>query len=112
MNAATRRVAALGLTAIATGAMYAGIPFGLGLIVWFVLALAIGYISGRWWALFLAVVPWPLGVGGGLLTGRYAYLGDSWEAIATMIVGMGLVGIAIGLLVHLSRVELHGSWTE
>jgi hypothetical protein len=86
------------LTLAAAGLMYIGIPFGLGLVVWFFLALAMGLAVGRWWALVLAAIPWPLGAGGGLLTGRYAYLGDGWEAIVALIIGIGLMGITTGVL--------------
>ena len=59
------------------------------------------------WALLLAAISYPLGIGLGLLTGRYAYLGEFWEAIALVTVAVGLLGIAIGiLLAHVAHARL------
>lgn len=74
------------------------VSFGIGL--WFLLAVGIGFVLGRWWALLLAIVPWLLGVGGGLITGRYAYLGESWQFIFLLSTGTGLIGISLGLASH------------
>ena len=66
------------LTLVAAGGMYLGVPFWPGLGMWFFLATAIGFVAGRWWALVLAAVPLPLGVGGGRPTGHDAYLGTAF----------------------------------
>jgi hypothetical protein len=79
---------------------YIGAPFSLGIGLWFLLAVDISFVLGRWWALLLATVPWPLGVGGGLITGRYAYLGEFWQFIFLLSAGTGLIGIAFGLTIH------------
>ncbi|HEU4793568.1 MAG TPA: hypothetical protein VFS96_07910, partial [Nitrolancea sp.] len=49
--------------------------------------------------LLLAIVPWLLGVGGGLVTGRYVYLGEFWQFIFLLSVGTGLIGISLGLAI-------------
>ncbi len=74
------------------------VPYGIGL--WFLLAVGIGFLLGRWWALLFAPVPWLLGVGGGLVTGRYAYLGESWQFIFLLSAGTGLIGISLGLAIQ------------
>ena len=71
---------------------------------WLLVAIAIGLVVGRWPALLLAPIPWPLAMGAGLLTGRVAFLGEGWQLIALLTVGAGLVGIGAGLgLLSLGR---------
>ena len=79
---------------------YIGGPVSLGVGLWFLLAIGIGFVLGHWWALLLAIVPWLLGVGGGLVTGRYAYLGEFWQFIFLLSVGTGFIGISLGLAIH------------
>lgn len=79
---------------------YIGDPVSFGTGLWFLLAVGIGFALGRWWALLLAPIPWLLGVGGGLITGRYAYLGEFWQFIFLLSVGTGLIGISLGLAIH------------
>lgn len=76
-----------------------GVRFWAGLLLWGALALALGAVMQRWTALPLAALPWPLGIGLGLATGRYAFLGDGWQlpALLSLIVGLG--GIALGVVV-------------
>ena len=78
-----------------------GKPFGLTLALWFALALAIGYVSGRWWAVLAAALPWPLGVGIGLAVGRYRYLGDGWQFALLLSVAVGAVGVILGWLMRM-----------
>lgn len=79
---------------------YIGGPVSLGISLWFLVAVGIGFVLGHWWALLLAIVPWLLGVGGGLVTGRYAYLDEFWQFIFLLSLGTGLIGISLGLAIH------------
>lgn len=85
---------------VAAALHYVGgpVPYGIGL--WFLLAVGIGFLLGNWWVLAFAPVPWLLGVGGGLVTGRYAYLGEFWQFIFLLSAGTGLIGISLGLSIH------------
>lgn len=95
----SRRLWLVGLLVLlAAGAHYVGDPYGLSLALWFVLAVAIGVILPRWWILGLAVIPWLLGVGVGLATGRYLYLGDGWQAAAIISVVVGMAGMGVGVM--------------
>lgn len=93
-----RVLIALGLVLIAAGQIYIGTSVWPSMAVWFALAVGIGLVLARWWALLLAAIPYPVGIGAGLITGRYAFLGEAWEAIALTTVVVGLAGIAIGIL--------------
>ena len=93
-----RLLIALGLALTAAVETYIGTPVWPGLAVWFVLAIGIGLELARWWALLLTAIPYPVGIGVGLMTGRYAFLGEAWEAVAIMTVVIGLTGIVIGIL--------------
>lgn len=98
----------MGLALIAAAQIYIGSPVWPGVAAWFVLAVGIGLALVRWWALLFALIPYPAGIGAGLITGRYAYLGEAWEAIALTTVAIGLAGIAIGiLLARLARARSH-----
>ncbi|HEU5423451.1 MAG TPA: hypothetical protein VFU72_07935, partial [Nitrolancea sp.] len=59
------------LVLLAAGLHYAGNPFTLSVALWFLLAVAIGVILPRWWIVCLTPLPWLLGIGLGLVTGRY-----------------------------------------
>lgn len=103
-----RVVIALGLVSGATALHYiGGRVFGMALAVWLVCAVGIGFVLRRWWALALAAIPWPVGVGVGLATGRYAFLGEFWQlaALISMLVGLG--GIGLGLLLYRGRRLAH-----
>jgi hypothetical protein len=89
--------AALLLVLAATMLHSIGGPLQGGLVLWFAMALGIGLVLGRWWALLLAAIPWPLGVGVGLGTGRYAFLGEAWQGVAAVSMLTGLAGIALGV---------------
>lgn len=79
---------------------YIGGPEPLIPVLWFLLAVGIGLVLGRWWALLLALILWPLGVGTGLITGRYAYLGEYWQVFFLLSVGISVVGIGVGLAIR------------
>lgn len=72
-----------------------GLMASLGL--WFLAALAIGALARRWETLALALLPWPLGIGLGLATGRFLFLGDAWQVTAALSACAGLAGIALGV---------------
>jgi hypothetical protein len=94
---ASRLVAVAVFVLSATILHYSGGPFfGVSLILWFLLALGIGLMLPRWWSFSLAAIPWPVGVGLGLVTGRYTFLGDFWQVVALTSVLVGLGGITIG----------------
>ena len=102
-----RLLITLALVLIASAQIYIGALVWPGAAVWFVIAAGIGLSLARLWAPLLAAIPYPLGIGLGLLTGRYAYLGEFWEAIALVTVAVGLLGIAIGiLLAHVAHARL------
>ena len=84
----------------AAAAHYVGGLFWVDVVLWFELAFAIGLVLARWWALLLAAVPWPVGVGLGLATGRILFLGESWQFAALISVEVGLIGIALGIVVR------------
>ena len=46
-------------------------------------------LVASWWALILAAMPYPIGIGAGLITGRYAFLGEGWllVALVTAVIG-------------------------
>lgn len=93
-----RVLIALGLVLIPAGQIYSGASIWPTLAVWFGVAVGIGLVLSRWWALLLAAIPYPLGVGAGLITGRYLFLGEAWKAIGITTIVVGLVGIATGVL--------------
>ena len=97
MMTTARLVTGLVFTLVAAYEVYSGIPVRWGLGVWFLLALGIGLLLARWQALLLAAIPWPLGIGVGLITGRYAFLGEGWQLPAFISLATGLLGIAAGL---------------
>ena len=73
-------------------------------LVWLSAALIIGFVLDRWWTLFVAVLPWTLGVGTAWLTGHAAAL-DNWELITrpaevVSSVGVGVFGIGVGILLR------------
>ena len=95
----SRRVlAALGLVIIASAGHYLGPSIMLGMGLWLLRAIGVGLLLTRWWALVLAAIPWPLGVGAGLITGRYAFLGEFWQIPAAFSMMLGVIGITTGML--------------
>lgn len=76
----------------------AGPPFRGALVAWCCSAVALGGILRHWWALGLAAVPWPVGLGIGLLSGRYAFLGENWQLSAAISALVGAGGIALGVI--------------
>ncbi len=68
----------------------------VGLPIWFVFALGIGFALPHPWALPLAAAPWPVGIWLGLRIGRYAFLGEFWQLVWFTSAAVGLVGIALG----------------
>lgn len=98
MRIAERLVAGFGLLAVATGLHSSGQPsFGAGLLLWFVLAVGMGWMLPRWWVVLTAPLPWLVGVGMGLLTDRYAFLADAWQAVWLVSTLVGVAGMALGL---------------
>ncbi len=100
-------VLALGAVVLHTGQ---GPAFGVALLLWFCAALGIGLVLPRWWALLLAALPWPIGVGIALATGRYAFLGEGWQLAALLSVVTGLSGIALGVVIGRSLQRWMGRW--
>ena len=88
------------LLLVLTAAVLHSTEFGFFVVlgIWFLLAIGIGLLLGRWWALLVSPIPWLLGVGVGFATGRYLYLGEYWQVAAGISIGAGLVGIILGLL--------------
>ena len=74
-----------------------GPGFGGSLGLWLLAALALGTLARRWEALALARLPWPLGIGLGLATGRFIFLGDAWPMAAALSALVGFAGIALGM---------------
>jgi hypothetical protein len=97
---ALRFLAALALALVAAGAMAVriGDSFIPNLFIWLALAAAIGLVLARWWALLFAPIPWSILIGVGFFTGRIAFFGEAWWAIALATVLFGLMGIALGVL--------------
>ncbi len=77
--------------------------FGSGIALWFLVAVGLGFVVGRWWALILAAFPWPLGIGVGLASGRYAFLGDAWQVAALLSLLVGLGGTTLGVATSKAR---------
>lgn len=65
--------------------------------VWVLWGVLIGYLLRRWWAVLLGFVPWPLGLGVGLWTGRYPFLGDAWQVVGVVSILLPLIGILVGV---------------
>lgn len=81
---------------------------------WLLLGLAfvVGLVLGRWWALLLAPLPWLAGVGYGLYTGRYLFLGDAWQVIWLGSASLTLIGIALGWGVNRALTGMRFTGTE
>ena len=92
-----RLVSALVLLLGAILLHYIGKPFYLTITLWFLLAIGIGFLLPYRWIVLSAVIPWPRGVGLGLVTGRYLFLGEAWPGAAILSFGIGFVGSAIGV---------------
>ncbi len=83
---------------VAVWSHYMGGPlFGAGLLLCFLLAVGIGLAWPAPWSLPLAALPWPVGVGAGLITGRYLFLGEFWQLVWLISALTGLLGIAVGI---------------
>lgn len=91
-----RRAAVLGLLGAGVAVHYLGGPFATGMLIWFLLAAGIGALVRSPWGILLMAVPWPLGVGLGLLTGQYAFLGDGWQGVAGLSALLGVAGAILG----------------
>ncbi len=70
------------------------------MLIWFLLAAGIGALVRSPWGILLMAVPWPLGVGLGLLTGQYAFLGDGWQGVAVLSVLVGVGGAILGAVLE------------
>ncbi len=90
------------LVLVATALHAIAPPFFIGIAIWFGIAVAIGLVLARWWAVILAAIPWPLGIGIGLAAGRYTFLGEFWQIPAALSVAVGLTGIAAGVFTRRS----------
>lgn len=100
MGAALRRVSVAALLLVAAWPIYS--DYG-GPPTWYFLAsvlamVGVGVVLGRWWALLLALLPWPLGIGIGLLIGRYRYVAEGGETVWLGTAVAGAVLIALGVL--------------
>lgn len=86
-------------------ALHAGVVrgFGTGIALWFFVAVGLGFVVGRWWSLILAALPWPLGIGVGLASGRYVFLGDAWQVVALLSLLVGLGGTTLGVATSKAR---------
>lgn len=89
---------------VASALHYIGGPFfGVSGVLWLLLAAGLGFVLPRWWTLLLAAIPWPAGVGFGLITGRYPFLGDLWQLGPLFSVLIGLIGIGYGWIARRGR---------
>lgn len=97
MLLAIRLILGSALTLIAAYGYYAGTIDVWGWTrVWFLLAVALGVLVGRWQTLVFGFIPWPLAIGVGLITGRFAFLGEGGLLLEILVIGIGLLGILIG----------------
>lgn len=91
---------AAGFVAAGATLHWADWDYGLSLTLYFLLAITLGFLTARPWALPLALLPWPLGMGAGLATGRYADLAEAWQWPLLTNALLGACGIAFGLTVR------------
>jgi hypothetical protein len=91
-------------SAIAAGCVVGGIwihysgniDFAPGTILWLLLAAGAGYMRPLGWMVVVAPIPWIVGVGGGVLTGRYDDFGEVWYVAFLFSTIAGLIGVIIG----------------
>jgi hypothetical protein len=92
-------------TAIAAGCILAAIfihysgtvVFTLGVVIWLLLAMAVGFMRPTGWMLLAAPVPWIVGVGGGMLTGQHDSLGEVWLLPFLLSTIAGVIGVIFGV---------------
>jgi hypothetical protein len=98
-------------TAIAAGCILGGVAihysgsivFTLGVLIWLLLAMGAGYMRPTAWLLLAAPLPWLIGVGAGVLTGRHDALGDVWLLPFLLSTVAGLIGIVFGVAARRGR---------
>jgi hypothetical protein len=96
-QAAFRRSIAFGCVAGGIWLHYGGnIDFAAGMILWLLLAAGAGYMRPFGWTVAIAPIPWLLGVGGGVLTGRYDGFGDVWFVAFLVSTLAGVIGVIMG----------------
>lgn len=88
----------VGSAALHTGVTSTGYIRSAGL--WFLLAIGFGLATGKWKALLLAVIPWPIGIVLGPAIGRFPGPHLSLWMAAPESILIGLIGILIGVAVR------------
>ena len=74
-----------------------GLNFGVGLMLWFILAATMGYMRPFPWIIVAAPLPWLIGVVGGVATGTHETLGDAWYIPLALSTIVGILGIIFGV---------------
>ncbi len=87
-----------GSAALHTGVGSTGYARSAGL--WFLLAIGIGLVIGKWKALLLAAIPWPIGIVLGPAIGRFPRLHSSLWLAAPESILIGVIGVMIGVAVR------------
>lgn len=73
------------------------IVFTVGVVIWLLLAMGAGYMRPTGWLLLAAPVPWIVGVGLGMLTGRHESLGEVWLLPFLLSTAAGVIGVIFGV---------------
>lgn len=84
-----------GSAALHTGVGSFGYIRSAGL--WVLLAIGIGLATGAWKALFLALIPWPIGIILGPAIGRFPGLHSSLWLAAPESILIGVIGVLLGV---------------
>ena len=93
-----RTVIAIGCIAAATVIHFLGtIAFVVGVVIWLLLAMGAGFMRPSGWLLLAAPVPWLVGVGIGVLTGRHESFGEYWLLPFLLSTIAGAIGITFGV---------------
>ena len=83
---------------------YAGsVDFGLGLFLWLGLAAGMGYFIAQPWVVVFAPLPWILGIGAGVLSGRYDDFGEGWFVSFILSTIAGIIGMILGAAIRGNR---------
>lgn len=77
------------------------VPFDWYVLLLFGLSLGIGLLLGRWWALLLCLIPFPVYPAiVGLAMGRNPFTGEAWVPLSLVwILLPGFAGILIGVYI-------------
>jgi hypothetical protein len=76
---------------------FGNIVFTLGVVIWLLLAMGAGFMRPTGWLLLAAPVPWLMGVGLGVLTGRQDSFGEVWLLPFFLSTAAGLIGVTFGV---------------